>query len=162
MTVEYVLGIVIVAALVAGVVWNHRNGNFATAGVEFRVPASADVVTAAVSRRCCTGLRSTGVFGIKVRPDGRHRFTVIDKLGDRGVIEVTPAGPSGTVVRGYTDELVIGAPKIRYRSGLLALSALIVRGIYRALGIAPGAVKMVRFQRRLEGRILSELSRVPR
>lgn len=155
--------LLIIAAFVGGVFWNHRNKTAAGQGVEFHLPEPPQEVTAAITALYCrgakAGLRSV-VSRITVMPVGQGGFTFGTKIGDQGQIEVHPGNGSGSVVRASTSSLYIGShPMSHYRTGFLAIGAAITNALYRALGVAPYAAKMKRFQNGLEGRVARQVGR---
>lgn len=135
---EVVVGLLVVAALVGGVVLNHKSSNAAMAGVEFSLSASPVAVAAAVNAAYCGGAKAKAkafIGGVTVRPLATSAFLFDTKIGDTGRIEVRPAHGSGSSVRACATDLYVGShPKGHFRSGLMGFSARIVHGIYNCLG----------------------------
>lgn len=157
---ETVVAIVIIAAIVGGVVWNKRNASAAMAGVEFSVPATPAEVSAAIhgAFNVGAGAKLKSAFGgIRVRGSGNsYRFE--SKIGDTGRIQLSSNG-NGTKVSAVTDELYVGShPKSHSRNGgIWGLASAMTHGIYKLLGITPGAAKMKRFQLGLETKLAKQL-----
>ena len=153
-SVGVVVFILVVAALVAAVWWNKVHARNALRGCEFAVPMSPEGVSAALAERYCSGgarnaLRST-FSGVKVQRAGALRFEYVTKVGDHGTVTIRPQA-SGAVVSASADKLFVGTPvKMRPKSGVFALSAAMTSGIYKILGITPGAAKVCAFHKRLE------------
>jgi hypothetical protein len=151
-----VVVLLIIAAIVGAVIWNHQNANKAIAGVSFAVPQSVGEVAAAIEATYCIGAKAklkSGMLGVRVAPTGPASFNYGTKLGDVGDIRIE-ATPGQTIVTAATSKLHVGSGvKMRPRSPLFALSYAITRSIARMLGITPGAVKMKRFQNRLENNV---------
>jgi hypothetical protein len=162
---ETLIGILVVAAIVGAVVWNKRNAAAAMDGVEFHVPASLNEVAAAIYGAFNVGagakLRSL-VSGVRLSGAG-NGFAFESKIGDVGRIELSPNG-GGTTVRAVTDELYVGShPTTHSRGrGYWALATALTHGIYKLLGITPGAAKIKRFQLGLEGKIATQLRKAAR
>jgi hypothetical protein len=155
--------VLILAALIGGVVWNHKNKEAAAAGVDFALRRSGPEVAAAVERAFCSGAKAkvkTMVFGVTVVPMGRGHYRLESKIGDSGTLQVTDQGGGSTHVHAHTDELYIGMPpKGQFKNGWLGVSARIMHRVYTLLGLAPNAAKMKRFQLNLENRLSRELGR---
>jgi hypothetical protein len=162
---EALIWILVIAAIIGAIVWNKRNAAAAMTGVEFHVPASPSEVSAAIHsafrvgaggmlRRFVAGVRLTG---------GGNLFRFESKIGDVGRVELSPNG-GGTNVRAVTDELYVGShPTTHSRGrGLWAMATAVTHGIYKMIGVTPGAVKMKRFQLGLEGRIAAQLRKAAR
>lgn len=151
-----VIAILIVAAIVGGVVWNKRNAAAAMAGVEFSIPAAPAEVSAAIhsALNVGAGAKLKNAFsGIRVGGSGNsYRFE--SKIGDIGRIQIASSG-TGTKVTAATDELYVGShPKSHSRSnGIWGLASAMTHGIYKLLGVTPGAARMKRFQLGLEGKV---------
>jgi hypothetical protein len=161
MTIFVIL--LIIAAMVGGVVLNHRNKSTAAQGVEFHLPEPPQEVATAIAALYCqgakAGLRSV-VSRISVTRVGQTGFNFSTKIGDEGQIEVHPGSGSGSVVRASTSSLYVGShPMSHYRNGSLAIGAAITNALYRMLGIAPYAAKMKRFQNGLEGKVARQVGR---
>lgn len=162
-TMTTLVVILVIAALVGGVIWNHRNKSTAAEGVEFHLPEPPQEVAAAITALYCrgakAGLRSV-VSRISVTPIGPTGFNFGTKIGDQGQIEVHPGSGSGSVVRASTSTLYIGShPSGHFKTGLMAISAAITNALFRMLGIAPYAAKMKRFQSGLEQRVARQIGR---
>jgi hypothetical protein len=157
-----VIAILVVAALVGGVIWNHRNKSAAFAGVEFHLAEPPAAVAAAITALYCHSTKAVvkSMFSrISVTPVGPDGFNFGTKRGDEGQIEIHPAG-NGTVVRAGTSELYIGSShNPGNASGIKALSYAITHLICVMLRIAPYAANMKRFQRGLEHRTAKQISR---
>lgn len=159
------IGILVVGAIVGGVVWNRRNAAAAMAGVQFVVPASPAEVTSAI--HAAYNLGASGAFksmtrGMRVASAGSG-FAFESKIGDSGIIQIRPDG-AGTTVRAATEQLFVGShPKTHSRgSGLWALSSALTHGIYRLIGVTPGAAKMKKFQESLERTIAKQMQKAAR
>jgi len=156
-----VIALLVVAALVGGVIWNHRNKSAAFEGVEFQLSEPPSAVAAAITALYCSGARAVvkRVFSrVTVIPVGAGGFTFGTKLGDQGQIEVHPSG-SGSRVRVQTSELYIGSGHHRTETGIKALSYAIVHLMFLMLRVAPYAANMKRFQRGLEHKLVKQTSR---
>ena len=157
---ETLIVILVIAAIIGAVVWNKRNAAAALAGVGFQVPAPPDEVSAAINGAFNVGagakLRSL-VAGVRLSGGG-NVFRFESKIGDVGRIELSSDG-GGTTVWAVTDELYVGShPKSHSQGhGLWAMSSAITHGIFKVIGVTPGAAKMKRFQLGLEGRITAQL-----
>jgi len=162
---EAFIVILVIAAIVGAIVWNKRNAAAAMDGVEFHVPASPDEVASAIYGAFKVGagakLRSL-VSGVRLSGAG-DGFTFESKIGDVGRIELSPNG-GGTTVRAVTDELYVGShPTTHSRGrGYWAMASALTHGIYKMIGITPGAAKMKRFQLGLEGKIATQLRKATR
>ena len=162
---ETFIGILVIAAIVGAIVWNKRNAAAAMAGVEFHVPASLDEVSAAIYSSFNVGagakLRSL-VSGVRLSGGG-NTFAFESKLGDMGRIELSP-DVGGTTVQAATEALYVGShPASHSRGrGYWALASALTHGIYKMIGITPGAAKMKRFQLGLEGKIATQLRKATR
>lgn len=154
------IGILIVAALIGMVVWNHKNAEAAMNGVEFGTAQSPHEVCAAISAAYCGGAKAKAksvLSGVKVQPLAGSAFALSTKIGDEGRIEVLQGQGSGAVVRAAATSLYVGShPKGHFKSGWLGLSARIGHGIYKVLGITPNAAKMKRFVNGIEGRVAKQ------
>jgi hypothetical protein len=155
--------LLIIAALVGGVVWNHRNKATALGGIEFHLPEPPPAVAAAISALYCQGAKAKvrGAFSrISVRPMGAGGFTFGTKMGDRGQIEVHPGTGGGSVVRASASELYIGSGRRQGNGdGMFALATAITHMLFVMLRIAPFAANMKRFQHGLEGRLSRQAGR---
>ena len=155
-----VVVVLIVAAIVGAVVWNKRNAGAAMAGVEFSVPATQAEVSAAIHSAFSVGAGAklkNAFSGVRVGGSGNsYRFE--SKIGDVGQIKLVSSG-NATKVSAATDELYVGShPKGHSRSnGIWGFATAMAHGIYRILGITPGAAKMKRFQLGLEDKISKQL-----
>lgn len=156
----------IVGAIIGGFVWNKRNAAAAMRGVEFVVPASLKEVSTAINAAFNVGtaarLKSfVGGFGVSTHGSG---FRYASKIGDVGTIDLAPSAEGGTTVRAATDELYVGShPKTHSRrGGLWSMCTAMTHGIYKLLGVTPGAAKMKRFQDRLEAAIAKQLRKAAR
>lgn len=155
--------LLLIAAIVGGVFWNHRNKASAAEGIEFHLPEPPHEVAAAITALYCrgakAGLRSafSRIFVTQLAPTG---FTFATKIGDEGQIEVHPGPDAGSVVRASTSTLYIGShPKGHFKTGFLAIGAVIANAVCRMLGLAPYAAKMKRFQKGLEQRVARQIGR---
>jgi hypothetical protein len=151
-----VIAILIVAAIVGGVVWNKRN---AAAGHGWRrvlAPGSSSGGLCRDPQRLQRGRGRQAQERVHRHPRGgsgnSYRFE--SKIGDAGRIQIASSG-TGTKVSATTDELYVGShPKSHSRSnGIWALASAMTHGIYKLLGVTPGAAKMKRFQLGLEGKV---------
>lgn len=155
--------LLVIAALVGGVILNHRNKSAAAEGVEFHLPEPPHEVAAAITALYCRGAKAglrKVVSRVSVTPMGPTGFNFGTKIGDEGQIEVHPGSGNGSVVRASTSLLYVGShPSSHFRTGLMAVSAAITNALFRMLGIAPYAAKMKRFQSGLETRVARQLGR---
>ena len=162
---ETLIGILVMAAIIGAIVWNKRNAAAAMAGVEFHVPASPNEVAGAIYGSFHVGasakLRSL-VSGIRLS-GGESAFRFESKIGDVGRIELSPNG-SGTTVQAVTEQLYVGShPTTHSRGrGYWAMASALTHGIFRIIGVTPGAAKMKRFQLGLEGKIATQLRKATR
>lgn len=159
------IGALLIAALIGGVVWNHRNKAEAMEGVEFETPEPPAVVIGAISALHIGGTKAavkSFFTGVKVVPSASQAFRFDTKIGDMGEIAVLPNG-NGSVVKAYTTELYIGThPKTHSRrGGYWGFASVMAHRIYLVLGIAPNAAKLKRFQHGLDIRIARHLGRAP-
>ena len=158
------IGIVVVAALIGAVVWNHRNANEAMQGIEFLTPEPPEVVVATIRAAYCVGAKAkikSAVWRVTVTATGRGSFRFETKIGDIGQISVQADG-AGSVVEAHTDELYVGShPSAHFKKGWLNLGARLTHTTYKVLGIAPYAAKMRKFQLGIERRVAKELGRQP-
>lgn len=143
--------ILVIAACVGGVFWNHYNAARAAEGVSFVVGQPPSVVEAAVQRTFNAGavaaLRGS-VSGISVTSIGPGAFGFSSSIGDSGEISVS-GDPAGSIVTARCLNFYIGShPK----SHNLRFAGL-VDGIYTMLGLAPNAAKLKRWLGRLESRV---------
>ena len=156
------LVVLVVAAIVWGVILNHRNSEVAMEGVEFEAPEAPPVVMSAIRALYVAGGKAkvkSLVTGVTVTPSGADRFKVATKLDDFGEIVVLPFA-GGSRVRARTTELYVGThPKTHIRSGWMGASARILHGVFKLLSIAPSAAKMKKLQLQLEGRVARQLGR---
>ena len=158
---EILVLILIVGAMVAGVLNNHKNSALVLEGLEFAVAADARAVTSALHAGYCQGAKAkvvTMAFGVKVTPtaDGLLYDT---KVGDIGQVVVRGAG-SESVVRVHASDLFVGHPwAIRPHRGLVALSVAISHGICRMLGVVPNAARLKRLHAAMEGRVNKQLAK---
>jgi hypothetical protein len=156
-----VIALLVIAALVGGVIWNHRNKAAAFEGVEFELPEPPAAVSATISALYCDGAKAVlkrALSRITVSPVGLGGFNFGTKLGDQGQIEVHPSG-SGSRVRVQTSELYIGSGHHRMETGIKALSYAIVHLMCLMLRLAPYAANMKRFQRGLERKLVKKAAR---
>jgi len=165
--VSVLVVLLIIAALVGGVIWNKRNAGAAMSGVQFSVPATADVVTGALRNAYCrSGAKSLArsmVSGITVAETGGYAFRIDTKLGDNAEIVVSDNGGGASLVTARTNELYVGShPSSHFSSGLMAIGAVMTHNIFKLLGITPSAARLKRFQCGVESRVLKELQRAPR
>lgn len=157
---EALIGIIVAAALIGAIVWNKRNAADAMAGAEFEVPASTNEVSAAINAVFNVGAGAklkSFVGGIRVAGSG-NSFRFESKIGDVGRIQLAPNG-GGTKVSAVTDELYVGShPRTHSRGrGLWSTASALSHGIYKLVGVTPGAAKMKRFQSGLEGKVTKQL-----
>lgn len=154
--------ILLIAALVGGVVWNHRNKAAALEGVEFHLPDPPQAVTAAITALYCQGVRAVAKSAfsrVSVTPVGPGGFNFSTKKGDQGQIEVHPHG-AGSIVRARTSLLYLGGTRDpASSSGMMALGAAITHLACVALRVSPYAANMKRFQGGLEHRIVKQAGR---
>lgn len=159
------IGVLVIAALIGAVVWNHSNKAKAMEGVEFETPEPPAIVIDAISALHIGGAKAavkSFLSGVKVVPSASQAFRFDTKIGDRGEISVLPQG-RGSLVRAYTTELYIGThPRTHSRSGgYWGFASVMAHRINLLLGIAPSAAKLKRFQGGLEIRIARHLGRAP-
>jgi hypothetical protein len=148
--------VLVIAVIVAGVWWNHRIAAEARTGVSFVLPHPPSVVHDAVNRAHNQGAVATlrnVMGGVRVEPLGGGSFATSTKLGDQGEISVS-SDASGSRVSARTLNLYVGSHPSTRRWAF----AGIVHGVYRALGIAPGAGKMKGWQGGLERRVRKALT----
>ena len=157
---EFLIVVLVVAVIGGGTYWNHQNAAAALAGVEFHVDAPPSVVHDAVRSAYCGGAKAvlkSLVSRMTVTPSGAHAFLTQSAVGDAGTIEVFAQG-SGTAVRSRATELYVGTPPAtHFRSGLMGVSARILHGVYKMLGIAPNAAKMKRFHVGVERKVAAAM-----
>jgi hypothetical protein len=157
------IGLLVVAALVGAVVWNKRNASAAMDGVAFVLPASPTEVAAAIASAFNVGAAAKlkgMIEGVRVLGSGQS-FRYESRIGDVGRLELNANG-GGTEVRAATTQLYVGThPRSHSRGGgLWSTASALAHGIYKVLGVTPGAARMKRFQRRLEARVAKQLGRV--
>lgn len=155
--------LLIIAALVGCVVWNHRNKSAAFGGVEFQLPEPPPTVAAAISALYCQGAKAKmrGAFTrVTVSPMGAGGFVFGTKMGDRGEIEIHPGAGGSSVVRAAASSLHIGSGRRPSDGeGMWAFATAISHLIFVVLRVAPFAASMKRFERGLEGRIARQVGR---
>ncbi|NEA32814.1 hypothetical protein [Streptomyces sp. SID13031] len=159
---EYIVGIAVIAALVGGVLWNHRTKQAAFTGVGFEVPLPpaqvADVVSAVYCQGAKASVRST-FSGVSVRRQGPTEFLFETKLGDTDWIKIT-AAETGSAVEAETTSLHIGGTLLSDDgSPIWRLSKTLTDLIYKVLGLAPFAARMKRFQNGLERKVGNHIHR---
>jgi hypothetical protein len=153
--------ILLIAACVAGTIYNHRNAAAALLGVEFDVDAPPRLVVAAITETFCggakAGLRSI-VTGVSVAPKDNARFTYKTKHGDVGTISVVAHG-SGSRVTASASELFVGNTQAlkEHRSPWFAAGAGLTHGICLLLRVSPNAAKMKRFAHGLQPKLAKRL-----
>lgn len=154
--------LLIVAAVFGGLMWNKRNTAAAIQGVRFTLPHPPQIVSSAVRDAHCGGAWAatrSAISGVRVSPSGPDSFHVESRFGDVATIEVQPAA-QGSLIRARAAELYVGSPpKTQFRRGIMGLSAAIMHGIFVMLGVRPGAARLARFQRGIEGRTVRQLQR---
>lgn len=156
--------ILIVAALAAGVWWNHRNAAAAREGVGFAVPFPPSAVAAAIDLAHNKGALAAvrGMLGgMSVEALGPTGFATSNRNGDTGEISITK-DPAGCVVHARALNLSVGIPQRQLnkpRTGLYAAGTAMAHGIYTVLGITPGAAGVKRWQNGLQNRITKALAR---
>lgn len=154
--------ILIIAALVGGIIWNHKNRAAALAGLEFSMPEEPPVVAAAIGSLYCRGAKAQmqRMFSrISVQERGSTGFVFDMKFGDKGEIEVHPEN-SGSKVRVSASSLYIGGKPIKYLgTGYWAFGRVVSNAMLRAVGYAPNAARMKRFQLNLEQAIARQIGR---
>ncbi|GAA1567723.1 hypothetical protein GCM10009789_21440 [Kribbella sancticallisti] len=160
---EYIVGIAVVAAVVGGVLWNHRTKAAAFAGVGFEVPLPPGQVVAVISAVYCQGAKAAvrNTFsGVSVRREGPAEFVFETRLGDTGEIRITAADEAGSTVEAEATSLYIGGVLL-FESGspIWQLSKNLTHLIYRMLGLAPYAARMKRFQYALERKVTHQIHR---
>jgi hypothetical protein len=158
---EFLIVVVVVAVIGGAAYWNHQTAAVALEGVEFHVDAPPSVVHDAVRAAYCAGgakaVLKTLVSRMTVTPSGAHAFLTQSAIGDAGTIEIFAQG-SGTTVRARATELYVGTPPAtHFRSGLMGVSARILHGVYKMLGIAPHAAKMKRFHVGVERKVAAAM-----
>lgn len=159
-----VITILVIAALVGGVWWNHRLAAEAMEGVSFVIPYPPSVVADAIQRAHNQGAMAAirGHFtGVSVEPLGPTGFATNSKMGDTGEISISN-DPAGSLVQARALSLYVGMPPRHLNTtstGIWAISVSISHGIYKMLGITPGCGRMKRWQKGLEGRITKVLAR---
>jgi hypothetical protein len=158
--VEALIVIMVVALIAGGTLWNRRSAVLAMEGVEFRVDAPVSAVSEAIRSAYCGGAKAVlraVVSRMTVTPTDAHSFQTRSSIGDAGTIQLSDHGGT-TTVRAFTTELYVGSPPAgHFRSGLLAVSARIVHGVYKILGITPNAAKMKRFHAGVERKVAAGL-----
>jgi hypothetical protein len=155
--------ILVLAAIVGAVVWNHRNKSAAADGVEFAVPEPPQAVAAAIASLYCQGARAVvkkAFSRISVTQVSAGGFVFGTKLGDEGQIEVHPGQGGGSIVRASTSTLYIGSSyRPRFGTTLMIIAAAITNMLFLMLRLAPFAARMKRFQCGLEHRIARQVGR---
>lgn len=160
--------VIILAAIVGAVVWNHRNANLAQEGVRFKVRQPLATVVSAIDSEFCVGAKAktrSALSVVTVTRSGGNSFRTTTKLGDVGHISVEATSDGGSVVEAATDQLFVGADtrSVEGCGGCYtAISATIVSGLWRLLGISPNGGKIHRFQQRVEGRVTRRLQKQTR
>lgn len=158
---ESFIGVLFIALVVGGVLWNRRNGETAMAGVEFRVTAQPRDVATAIATSYCSGARAkvqSIVSRIKVYPNGTTSFRVETGIGDKGIITVNPSTDGGSIVSAHVTELYIGShPMTHWRGYFYGFVAAMAHRISKMLGLAPYAGHLKRFQAGIERRIAKQL-----
>ena len=162
---EGLLGVLVIAALIGAVVWNHKNAEAALDGVEFSTPHSPATIVTTIAAAYCGGAKARAkslLSGCTVTQTSPTSFRLETKIGDIGQIDVRQHEESGAVIAAYTTELYVGShPVTHFRKGFAGLAADINHRLYKLLGISPNAAKMKRFQVALEGRIARQLRSSP-
>lgn len=149
--------ILIIAALVGGIWWNHQNAKKAMEGVSFVVPYPPSAVAAAIDPAHNQGAMAAlrGTFGgMSVSSLGPSGFATNSKMGDSGEIAIS-RDAAGSLVTARALELYVGMPpkQLNHNGGIWGLSVNICHGIYRMLGVTPGSAKVKRWQNGLESRV---------
>lgn len=154
---------VLLAIVILSCAWNWYQGSRAKSGVSLEFPHDPDRVSAAVTsaliRTGAKGALANAARGVTVQPSGRNAFRYGTKIGDEGRL-VIQASRGGSIVVARTERMFVGWHRNpSARSGfyqlVFALTALFTKLLY----YRPGASKMWRFQRALEGRLNRELRR---
>lgn len=118
---EVVIVALIVAALIGGVVLNHKNAARALEGVEFAVPQAPDAVRAVISATYCGGTKAkarAAFSRVTVAAAGPSSFRFTTKIGDAGTIEVSSDDHGRSIVCAHATELHVGGhPKLRFGRG---------------------------------------------
>ena len=157
---EFLIVVVVVAVIAGGTYWNHQTAAAAMAGVEFHVDAPPSVVHDAVTASYCGGAKAmlkSLVSRMTVTPSGAHAFLTRSSIGDAGTIEIFAQG-GGSAIRARATELYVGTPpSSHFRSGFMGVSARIMHGVYKMLGIAPNAGKMKRFHAGVERKVAAAM-----
>lgn len=159
---EIVVVIVVIGGLIGAVLWNHRTKAAAFAGTDFGVPMPPDEVASIVAGIYCRGagaaLRTT-FAGVTVRRTSATDFVFETKLGDSGRIRIV-AETGGSFVVAETTVLHIGGTLLSGDgSAIWVMSKALTNLIYRALGLAPNAARMVRFQRGVRRKVGHQVER---
>ena len=131
--------IVTIAAAIGGTILNHRNANFAFAGVEDEILASRSDVATATAALYTVGVKAkarSAVSANYVVPGGKG-FRYGTKMGDEGTIELVSTGTGTTVLRARTNELFVGNPNFKGGSGWWALGQAMSHGVSPASGMGP-------------------------
>ncbi|MGQ0680266.1 MAG: hypothetical protein ACT4OM_11555 [Actinomycetota bacterium] len=128
--------------------------------LEFSVQATPAETSAAIYGAFNLGAGAKlrkAISGIRVEGSG-HSYRFESRIGDIGRIQLASTG-TGTKVSAFTDELYVGShPMSHWRSGgYWGWVAAMGHRINKLLGITPGAARMKRFQRGLEGKIAKQL-----
>lgn len=158
---EILVVLLIIVAVSSG--WNWYQGSAAKSGVTIQLPYPPDQVRSAAAvaliRSGAKGALANVARGVTVQASGTGSFRYGTKLGDEGHLDISPSG-GGTVVVARTDRMFVGwhrspSAKSGFYQLVFALTALFLKMLY----YRPGASKMWRFQRALEGRLTRELRR---
>lgn len=160
---EYIVVVAVIAAVVGGVLWNHRTKLAAFSGVEFEAPLPPDQVAAVVGAIYCQGAKAAvrnSFSGVSVRRQGPLEFLFETKLGDTGWIRIAAADGTGSKVEAETTSLHIGGTLLSDDgSPIWRLSKTLTDLIYKMLGLAPFAARMKRFQNSLERKVGNQIHR---
>jgi hypothetical protein len=149
--------VLIIASIIFGVWWNHRNAALARQGVSFVVPYPPAAVAEAIERIHNQGAKAairSFVAGVNVTPLGPSAFATGTKWGDSGEIAIS-RDPAGSLVTARALSLYVGShPRTHNMRG-----SAITHGLYSMLGITPFAAKYNRWHGGLESRITRTIAR---
>lgn len=159
--------VVVVLVIVGAVVWNKFTATAAMNGVSFVVPYAPSTVAAALdqshNRGAAAAIRQA-VGGVSLVPSGSGILSAVSKYGDEGVVQIS-RDPAGSLVQAHATRLYIGAPPKMIENasgGIWGLSVALTHGLYRLIGVAPGAAFMKRWEHGLESRINKAIAKATR
>lgn len=158
---EALILIVLIAAAIGIVMWNHSEARAAMRGTEFRVDASPPNVVRAIEESYCSGMKASAksvLSRVQVRQVDPTAFRTETKIGDVGRIAVEPDGGGGSRVVADVQELYIGThPTTHWRGYFYGFVAAMAHRLYVALDMAPNASRMKRFQQGIERKVVKRL-----